>query len=406
MKVAMVSEHASPLAPIGGVDGGGQNIYLAALANVLAEAGHQVTVYTRRDAANLPDQVTVRPRLTVRHVPAGPPTYVPKDELLPHMGNLGTYLADAWSRRPPDVVHSHSWMSGLASLAAARDLERPVVQTFHTLGIVQRRYQGRKDTSPAGRLRLETAIAKTVDAIVATSTGELFELIRLGVRRSAISVIPCGVDLETFTVDRPAAERTSRSRLLVVGRLVERKGVDTVIQALRGIPRTELLVAGGPPADGLRRDPEVGRLRAVARESGVSRRVKFLGQVPHEEVAALMRSSDAVVCVPWYEPFGMVPLEAMACGVPVVVSAVGGLVDAVIHGTTGVHVPPRQPAALATALRKLLADPTAREGFGIAASDRARSRYSWDRIGRETLGVYQRVQAERTGRRRVASSGA
>jgi glycosyltransferase involved in cell wall biosynthesis len=405
MKIAMVSEHASPLAPIGGVDAGGQNIYVAALGNALAKAGHHVTVYTRRDAPDLPDEVTVRPRFTVCHVPAGPAKYVPKDDLLPHMGEFGAYLADTWSRRPPDLVHSHFWMSGLASLVGARDLGLPVVQTFHALGIVKRRYQGRKDTSPPGRLRLETAIAKNVDAIVATSTEELFELIRLGVRRRAISVIPCGVDLETFRADGPAAERNGRPRLLVVGRLVERKGVDTAIQAMRAIPRAELLVVGGPPADGLRRDPEVRRLRAVAREQGVARRVKFLGQLPHNDVAALMRSADAVVCVPWYEPFGMVPLEAMACGVPVVVSAVGGLVDTVIPGTTGVHVPPRRPDALAAALRKLLADPTGREGYGIAGSDRARSRYSWDRIGRETLGVYQRVRAEREGRR-VARSGA
>jgi glycosyltransferase involved in cell wall biosynthesis len=155
----------------------------------------------------------------------------------------------------------------------------------------------------------------------------------------------------------------------------------------------------------LRRDREVRRLRAVARDCGVARRVKFLGQLPHDEIPALMRSADAVVCVPWYEPFGMVPLEAMACGVPVVVSAVGGLVDTVIHGTTGVHVPPQRPDVLANALRELLADPTAGQSYGIAGSDRARSRYAWQRIGRETLGIYQQVRAERAGRR-LAGRGA
>lgn len=404
MKIAMVSEHASPLAQIGGVDAGGQNIYVAALAGVLAKAGHRVTVYTRRDAPDLPDEVTVSPRFTVRHVPAGPAKYLPKDHLLPHMADFGAYLADAWAGGPPDVVHAHFWMSGLASLVGARDIGLPVVQTFHALGIVKRRHQGGKDTSPAARLRLERAIAKSADAIVATSTEELFELIRLGVPRHAINVVPCGVDLEQFTVDGPVAERSARPRVLVVSRLVERKGVDTVIQALGAVPRAELLIAGGPPADGLRRDPEVRRLRAVARDYGVTRRVKFLGRVPHAELPALMRSADAVVCVPRYEPFGMVPLEAMACGAPVVVSAVGGLVDSVIDGTTGLHVAPSRPDALATVLRKLLADPTARESLGIAGSDRARSRYSWERIGRETLRIYQRVRAERAGRRVAGSA--
>ena len=405
MKIAMVSEQASPLAAIGGADAGGQNVYVGALAGVLAKAGHKVTVYTRRDAPDQPDEVSVSSRFTVRHVSAGPPRDVLGDELLPHMGDLGGYLADTWSAQPPDVVHAHDWMSGLAALVGTRDLGLPVVQTFPALGVVERRHEDSKDTSPPARLRLETAIAKNADAVVATSTEELFELIRLGVPRQAIHVVPCGVDLDQFTVEGPQAERSARPRLLVVSRLVEQKGVDTVIQALRAVPRAELLIAGGSPAEGLRRDREVRRLRAIARDCGVARRVKFLGQVPHAEVPSLMRSADAVVCVPWYEPFGLVPLEAMACGVPVVVSAVGGLVDTVIHGTTGLHVPPRRPDALANTLRELLADPTAGESYGIAGSDRARSRYAWQRIGRETLGIYQRVRADRAGQR-LARSGA
>jgi glycosyltransferase involved in cell wall biosynthesis len=405
MKIAMVSEQASPLAPIGGADAGGQSVYVGALAGVLAKAGHKVTVYTRRDAPDQLDEVSVSARFTVRHVSAGPPKAVPGDGLLPHMGDFGGYLADSWSTQPPDVVHAHDWMSGLAAVVGTRDLGLPVVQTFPALGVVERRHKDGKDAGPPARVRLETAIAKNADAIVATSTEDLFELIRLGVPRQAIHVVPCGVDLDQFTVDGPRAERSARPRLLVVSRLVEEKGVDTVIEALRAVPRAELLVAGGPPADGLRRNREVRRLRAVARDGGVARRVKFLGQVPHAEVPALMRSADAVVCVPWYEPFGMVPLEAMACGVPVVVSAVGGLIDTVIHGTTGVHVPPRRPDVLANALRELLADPTVGESYGIAGSDRARSRYAWQRIGRETLGIYQQVRAARAGRR-LAGRGA
>ena len=394
MKIAMVSEHASPLAALGGPETGGQNLHVAALGRALARAGHRVTIYTRRDADDLPAEVRLGQRLAVKHVPAGPAKPVVRDELLPYMPAFGAYLADTWSADRPDIVHAHFWMSGLASLLGARDHDLPVVQTFHALGAIKRRYQGAKDTSPEGRIRLEIAIARDADAILATSTAEVFELVRLGVPRRSIRVVPCGVDVDTFTVDGPVAERPgNRPRLLSVGRLVEWKGVDDIIRALHAIPKAELLIAGGPSANRLRSDPEVRRLRAIAEEWGVSRRVKFLGQVPHDELPPLMRSADAVVCVPWYEPFGIVPLEAMACGVPVVAAAVGGLVDTVIDGTTGVLVPPRRPAALAKAIRKLLAEPILRYAYGIAGSDRARSRYSWDRVARESVGAYQRVRA-------------
>jgi D-inositol-3-phosphate glycosyltransferase len=270
---------------------------------------------------------------------------------------------------------------------------------------VKRRHQGAQDTSPHGRIRLEAAIGRDAAAVIATSTDEVFELLRLGVPRDLVSVVPCGVDLKNFTVDGPVVERSNRPRLLYVGRLVERKGVDTIIRALGAIPKAELLIAGGPPANKLRSDRDVRRLRAIARERGVSRRVKFLGRVCHDELPPLMRSADAVVCVPWYEPFGIVPLEAMACGVPVVAAAVGGLVDTIINGTTGLLVPPRQPGALAKAIRDLLAEPTLSYAYGIAGSDRARSRYSWERVAKETLAVYKRVRAVRA-EHRAAQGGA
>jgi glycosyltransferase involved in cell wall biosynthesis len=218
----------------------------------------------------------------------------------------------------------------------------------------------------------------------------VFELVRMGVPRRRISVVPCGVDIERFTPKGPRAPRGRRHRLLWLGRLVERKGVDTVIEALPRLPGSELLVAGGPARAELSMDREAQRLMDLARRLRIADRVCWLGRVPREEVPALIRSADIVVSTPWYEPFGMVPLEAMACGVPVVCSAVGGMRDTVVHGATGLHVPPRRPDVLALALRNLLADPVRREAYGIAAVDRARARYSWDRIAQETLAVYAR----------------
>jgi glycosyltransferase involved in cell wall biosynthesis len=392
MRIAMVSEHANPLAVVGSVDAGGQNVHVGSLAQALAAQGHQVVVHSRRDAPRVPRRVPLCEGVVVDHVTAGPAEQVPKDELLPFMGAFGRELSRSWVEDRPDVVHAHFWMSGIAALIGTQDLDVPVVQTFHALGTVKRRHQGAADTSPPERLRLEAAVARQVDRIVATCSDEVEELARMGVRRSGVDVVPCGVDLDLFTDHGPAMPRGRyRRRLVTVGRLVERKGIETVIEALAELPHTELLIAGGPPADRLDGDPDVQRLRAVAVRHGVHGRVSFLGAVRRADVPALLRSADVMVTVPWYEPFGITPLEAMACGTPVVASAVGGLTDTVVDGTTGLLVPSRRPAALAAALRSVLADETFLQGLGMAAADRARARYGWDRIAFETASVYQQV---------------
>jgi glycosyltransferase involved in cell wall biosynthesis len=395
MRIAMVSEHASPLAVIGGVDAGGQNVHVAALSDALARRGHHVTVYTRRADPAVPDRVTTAGGVVVEHVPAGPPAELPKDELLAYMADFGAYLNRRWALAPPDVVHAHFWMSGLAALTGARRLDVPVLQTYHALGLVKRRHQGARDTSPAVRPRLERAIALTVSRVVATCSDEVFELVRMGVPRRAVRIVPCGVDVGHFCPEGPAWPRGPRHRIVSVGRLVERKGIDTVIRALRSVPDAELLVAGGPEECRLDEDPEVRRLRAVAVAERVDGRVRFVGRVARADVPALLRSADVVACTPWYEPFGIVPLEAMACGVPVVAAAVGGLVDTVVDGITGILVPPRRSDLLAGALRTLLDDPVRSQAYGLAGADRARARYAWDRIAFDTLAVYEETLVRR-----------
>ncbi|MEA2364601.1 MAG: hypothetical protein QOI32_113, partial [Thermoleophilaceae bacterium] len=303
MRVALVSEHASPLAVLGGVDAGGQNVHVAALAVDMARRGADVTVHTRRDSSSLPERVEMAPGVTVHHVEAGPPEPVPKDELLPHMDAFAARLASCWRRERPDVVHAHFWMSGHATLRAARPLGIPVVQTFHALGVVKRRYQGDRDTSPAGRAEIEKDIVRRVDQIIATCTDEVFELVRIGAASGHLTVIPCGVDLSLFRPDGPAEPtQPGRRRLVCIGRLVERKGVGNVLSALAKLPDVELVVAGGPAREELVHDAEAQRLLAVAREEGVEDRVEFRGRVAHEELPALLRSADALVSVPWYEP--------------------------------------------------------------------------------------------------------
>jgi D-inositol-3-phosphate glycosyltransferase len=401
VRIAMVSEHASPLAAVGGVDAGGQNVHVLELSTALAAAGHDVTIWTRRADDRTPDTVTLRPGLTVRTVTAGPRAPVPKDQLVPYLPAFARTLGADWGAQRPDVVHAHFWMSGMAAVSAAATLDLPVVQTFHALGSVKRRHQGADDTSPAGRVAAERAVARRVDRVIATCTDEVFELARLGAPRRRTTVVPCGVDTVAFSPDGRAHPRSGRPRLVVLGRLVRRKGVDEVILALRRLPGVELLVAGGPPGSAdqvaLDRDPDAHRLRHAAATAGVADRVRLLGAVTRADVPALLRSADAVVCVPWYEPFGIVPLEAMACGRAVVASAVGGIQDTVVDQVTGLLVPPRRPDVLATALRGLLATPTQALAYGIAGRDRVLARYGWDRIADCTAAVYEEVLAERAG---------
>jgi D-inositol-3-phosphate glycosyltransferase len=399
MRIAMVSEHASPLAVLGGVDAGGQNVHVAALAAALGRRGDTVVVHTRRDDPQLPRRVAFARGVDVDHVDAGPPRTLPKDDLLPHMGAFADDLRRQWAAERPDVVHAHFWMSAVAALAAAADLRIPVVHTFHALGTVKRRHQGDRDTSPPARIGIERRIAREVDRVVATCTDEVFELLRMGADRRRVTVVPCGVDLARFGADGPAESRAGgRHRLVAACRLVERKGIADAVTALRDLPDAELHVAGGPDAAALHGDPEARRLRALAADLGVADRFVLRGRVERDAMPALLRSADAVVCVPWYEPFGIVPLEAMACGVPVVATAVGGQIDSVVHGVTGVHVPPRDPTALAAALRELLADGERRAALGAEGRRRARRLYGFDRIAAATREVYEEVVPARTAR--------
>jgi glycosyltransferase involved in cell wall biosynthesis len=236
-------------------------------------------------------------------------------------------------------------------------------------------------------------VVRLADRLVATCTDEVFELVRLGADPARISIVPCGVDPHLFRPVGPAApRRPGYHRLVVVSRLVERKGVGTAISALAGVPGAELVVAGGAEPDRMSRDREARRLLALAQRTGVADRVQLLGRVTRCDLPALLRSADAVVCVPWYEPFGIVPLEAMACGVPVVASAVGGLTDTVVDGLTGVLVPPRDADHVARALRGLLQDEGRRVALGKAGVLRVRARYTWPKVVDGLLEAYRSVR--------------
>lgn len=401
MRIAMVSEHASPLAVrtdgaghgrLGSVDAGGQNVHVHALAEALARVGHEVVVHTRRSDPHTPDQVRLPSGVVVDHVPAGPAVELGKDDLLEHMDAFGAVLRRRWSAWRPDVAHAHFWMSGLAALDAGRALGVPVVQTFHALGSVKRRHQGTADTSPPSRVALESDLGAQVDRVVATCADEVRELTALGVPATNVDVVPCGVDVRRFSVPDDGSRRPGPPRVLTVSRLVPRKGVDTAIRALARVPApAELVVAGGPEGAELAGDPEVVRLRTLAADEGVADRVRFVGRVGPAAVPELMRDADVVVQLPTYEPFGLVPLEAMASGRPVVAAQVGGLADTVVDGVTGLHVPPGDPDAAARAIAALLADPATCRRYGRAGRARVLEHYAWDRVAAATVAVYRDV---------------
>jgi glycosyltransferase involved in cell wall biosynthesis len=395
MRIAMISEHANPLAALGEVDAGGQNLHVAELSAAMAAAGHDVVVYTRRDDPAQTDVVTPRGYRVV-HVPAGPARVVPKDDLLPHMGEFTRFVDAAWTTDRPDVVHSHFWMSGLVAAIEARRHGVPMLHTYHALGTVKRRHQGDADSSPDERVGIERMIGRAAAGIIATCADEVAELARMGVPAEGVHVVPCGVDCTRFTPDGRAAPKRLRHRVVSVGRLVPRKGFADLIAAMPDVPDTELVIAGGPDGERFADDREFRRLRELARRRGVADRVRFAGQVPRHRMPALLRSADLVACVPWYEPFGITPLEAMACGVPVLATSVGGLTDTVVPDVTGVLVPPREPGALGAAMRTLLADPDRRSFLGGAGRDRAVSRYPWHRIAEECTRVYEEC-VERAG---------
>ncbi len=289
----MISEHASPLASIGSVDSGGQNVYVAHLARQLGKSGYLVDVFTRRDKALLPDVVAFAPNVRVIHVPAGPAVYLPKEQLLPYMAAFGDFMVDFMRRDAIgyDVLHANFFMSGVAAMRARQVLDIPLVMTFHALGKVRRLHQGSADGFPDNRFEIEDELVRHADRIVAECPQDLDDLVNLYHGDPArIDVVPCGFDEEEFApLDRHAARRAldwdaDAFTVLQLGRLVPRKGIDNVIRAIGCLRRdfridARLYVVGGNAEQpNVEATPEIGRLQGVAEEAGVQDCVTFVGR--------------------------------------------------------------------------------------------------------------------------------
>jgi glycosyltransferase involved in cell wall biosynthesis len=393
MKIALVAQHTSLLDQPGTAQDP-ERARLRELSRSLASSGHQVTVYTRRSGASAANGEQVASGVRVARLgPADDPAERDGD-LLAGVPTFSAALGDRLGHDRPDVLHAVRWTSGLAALAASRGRGIPVVQSFQSLGIAERRHRMMAKEAGTERLRLEPAIGRSVTAVLAGSTGEESDLTRLGVPRRSITVVPDGVDLAEFTPEGPVADRGGRPRLITVSDLKTEDGLETLLRALAKIPGAELVVAGGPQPGDLHGHPEHARLAALAGSLGLGDRLTFTGRVQPGELPPLLRSADLYVSACEYEPSPGLSLRAMACGTPVVASAMGGHVDAVLDGTTGMLVPPARPALLAQRIRQLLGHPMLLSAYSVAAVDRARSRYSWDRIAQETVAVYDEALAK------------
>lgn len=408
-RIALISEHASPLGSLGGVDSGGQNVYVAQVAKYLAVRGHFVDVFTRRDDPRIPTVLEPLHRVRIVHVPAGPAAVVRKEEILPWMDDFAGFMC-RWCRERGsyDLVHANFFMSGMVAARLKEQLGTPFVITFHALGRVRRIHQGAADGFPDERFEIEERLMAAADRIIAEcpqDRADQLNLYRADSRK--IDIVPCGFDpTELWPIDQDEArEELALPRderiVLHLGRLVPRKGADNVVRGFaRWVKATSvrgrLYIVGGETDRPCRAaTPEIGRLEQIAAEEGVESLVHFAGRAGRGALRYWYSAADVFVTTPWYEPFGITPVEAMACGTPVIGSAVGGIKHTVENGRTGFLVEPNAPEHLADRLRWFFKQPETRRQMSNAAIERANRLFTWRGVATALEEIYREVLAER-----------
>ncbi|NIZ89597.1 D-inositol-3-phosphate glycosyltransferase [Kineococcus rubinsiae] len=423
-RVALLSVHTSPLAQPGTGDAGGMNVYVVQLAEQLARRGVEVEVFTRRTASDQPEVVEAAPGVRVRHVSAGPYEGLGKEDLA---GQLCAFTAGVLrtgarhDERHYDVVHSHYWLSGQVGWLVADRWDVPLVHSMHTMAKVKNAHLADgDDPEPSGRVIGEEQVVAAADRLVANTGEERQELLDLyGADPAKVAVVAPGVDLATFSAPGPGARAAARERLgfgrdvellLFVGRIQPLKAPDLLVRAaaelLRADParrgRLRVVVLGGPSGSGTQHPHALADL---VRELGLEHVVTIRPPVDRPELAEHYRAADLVAVPSHNESFGLVALEAQACGTPVVAAAVGGLRTAVADGETGVLVDGHDPRRWAQVLRELLDDPARRHRLGEAARRRA-TRFGWDATAEATLQVYEGAREQRFSASAAGGEGA
>lgn len=401
-KAMLISIHGDPLAGLGGIQAGGQNVYVRQVALGLQHHGWEVDVFSHWQDAAAPAEERLGPKGRVIRLAAGRKGFIPKDELYQHLPSFLRELKDYLRRakRRYELIHSNYWLSGLAGLALKRELGLPQFHTFHSLGTVRTRESRATRPVPPRRLAAEREIVAGVDCLVATTPEEREDLVSdYGARYEQIALVPCGVDPDIFSPGERSASKAAlglkgKGVVVYVGRLEESKGLGVLLAALEALAqndahfpaRTRVLLIGGERCERERLERELdGR--------GLAGWVWALGAQPQEELPRYFRAADVCVVPSYYETFGLVAIEAMACGTPVIASRVGGLKYTVIDGVTGFHVPPRDPRALAARLAEALADPAKLEHLGQAAARRVQHLFTWPRVAERLARLYGGVKA-------------
>ncbi|OJF09675.1 D-inositol-3-phosphate glycosyltransferase [Couchioplanes caeruleus] len=404
-RIATLSVHTSPLAQPGTGDAGGMNVYIVEVSKRLAALGVEVEIFTRATSSELPPVVEMAPGVTVRHVTAGPFEGLSKEELPSQLCAFTNGVLRAEAANPPghyDLIHSHYWMSGQVGWLARERWGVPHVHTAHTLAKVKNRFIASGDRpEPKARVIGEEQVIAESDRLVANTRFEAQDLVTCyDAEPTRLSVVQPGVDLARF---RPGDQAADRRRLglperghvvAFVGRIQPLKGPEVLIRALAQQPLRDqeltVVICGGPSGSGLDRPTSLIELAA---RLGVSHKVRFLAPQTGEALAALYRAADLVAVPSHNESFGLVALEAQACGTPVVAAAVGGLVTAVTDGVSGVLVDGHEPAAWSGVLGGLLREPARRLRLSMGAVRHA-SNFSWDRTANGLLRVYREAVAE------------
>jgi len=378
-ELAVLSLHSSPLVQPGTGDSGGMNVYVRELAAALAQAGVGTTVYVRRWAHDLPDEVAVEPGFRVVHLDAGP-VELPKEQLPDTVDRFTVALVARLRRDPVDVIHANYWLSGVVGHRVKHLLDLPLASTFHTLARVKAETG---DPEPDRRIDAETEVIACSDVILANSNEEVSQLERLyGADPSRIEVVAPGVEHAFFSPGDQGGARRALGLvevapvLLFVGRIQPLKGLPVAVEALAALSRPDarLVVVGGP--SGVEGVAELARVQALAASLGVAAQIEYVAPQPHHLLSTWYRAADVVLVPSRSESFGLVALEAAACGTPVVAAAVGGLRTLVDHGRTGLLVDGRDPLAFAAAVASVLDRPGYAASLGTAAAERALD-YTW-----------------------------
>jgi D-inositol-3-phosphate glycosyltransferase len=388
------------------------NIYIREVSRHLSNLGVQVDVFTRRQGPDTADVVPFAEHARVIHVPAGPARYMPKEQVVDHLPEFICNMRELVNRDEAvyDLVHSHYWLSGRVAGYFKNAWRVPMVAMFHTLSELKNQVSLSSDEWESDvRAGIERLTVATADQVIASTPVDSTHLTdHYGADGSRISVVPCGVDAEKF---RPGSQQAARGVLglgderliLFVGRIQQLKGIEIVIRAAallrarersRELPSFRVLIVGGRPAE--RDDPEsreIARLQKVASELGIADHIQWVGAVDHDALPEYYRAADVTVMPSTYESFGLVAVESMACGTPVVAARVGGLQATIQDGRTGYLIPWRDPVLYAERIGQIIAQPELRSELGASARQRA-LRFGWEQVARQLVDLYVSLRRE------------